>query len=95
MVIPQKPTMAPFYPSTATVPFFHKAFPTRDCCSGFPEADPFGPPSVQFKGRINGGKVRKRHQKRHLEVYTALSALLTSSQSLGMFQAVEVKGQAK
>jgi hypothetical protein len=33
----------------------------------------FGPTSVQFKGRINGGLVRKRHQTQHLEVYTTLS----------------------
>ncbi len=28
------------------------------------------PTSVQFKGRINGDKARKRHQTRHLEFYT-------------------------
>ncbi len=28
------------------------------------------PTSVQFKGRINSDKARKRHQTRHLEFYT-------------------------
>src|SRR5437667_2767143 len=30
----------------------------------------FRPTSVQFKGRINSDKARKRHQTRHLEFYT-------------------------
>ena len=30
----------------------------------------FRPTPVQFKGRINGDKARKRHQTRHLEFYT-------------------------
>jgi len=32
----------------------------------------FRPTSVQFKGRINNGKARKRHQTRHLEFYASL-----------------------
>ena len=30
----------------------------------------FRPTSVQFKGRINSDKARKRHRTRHLEFYT-------------------------
>ena len=41
----------------------------------------FRPTSVQFKGRINRDKARKRHQTRHLEVYTTLSRTRRASQA--------------
>src|SRR2546429_3197766 len=37
---------------------------------GLPHPNNFRPTSVQFKGRINSDKARKRHQTRHLEFYT-------------------------
>src|SRR5437879_3788321 len=37
---------------------------------GLPHPNNFRPTSVQFKGRINSDKARKRHRTRHLEFYT-------------------------
>src|SRR2546429_8116214 len=46
----------------------------------------FRPTSVQFKGRINSDKARKRHQTRHLEFYTPqlLTEASQRSRSIGV-----------
>jgi hypothetical protein len=56
--------------------------------------DPLGSrkaPSVQFKGRLNGRLVRKRHQTQQLEVYTTLSRTRRASISAAHLNAASLK----